>query len=281
MDSVKSLLKRSLDIYKENFRTFIGILLVPAVFAVLVGFFAVFIPETKVWGIVILLLFILSTFVGFWANTALIVFIRDRANKNSILNIYKASIKYFLPHFWILVLIGLITFGGMILFIIPMYFLAVLISLSPYILIAENTKGLKAIAKSREYIKDYFWPVVGRQLALMALAGLIGLFIGLLALSLSLFGQSAESIFGPLIFTIAVLLLTPIAPIFLTLLYENLRSIKPAVSKETNHKRGIFIGSAILGVLAIIAFFVLIIFIPPQPDEFDGNQTGTQTQIEE
>lgn len=57
---------------------------------------------------------------------------------------------------------GLIIMLGFIALVIPGLILMVLFAFSSYIAVAEGTGAVESIKKSREYARNYFWPLAGR-----------------------------------------------------------------------------------------------------------------------
>jgi hypothetical protein len=79
---------------------------------------------------------------------------------------YIRAWKDIASYWWIQLLMMLIVVTGILCFFIPGLVFLVWFTFAAYILIAEKTKGMQAIVKSREYVRGRFWPVVGRMLFL-------------------------------------------------------------------------------------------------------------------
>lgn len=85
----------------------------------------------------------------------------------------KTGTSLFFPYFWVKILVGLITFGGFVLLIIPGIYLTVLLSMSDILVLDQGKRGFQAIAGSRELIRGRWWPTFGRSLAAAVLFGIL------------------------------------------------------------------------------------------------------------
>lgn len=102
---------------------------------------------------------IISIIVYFLGSIALLIFINEDDPDFRVSSAFKTGFRKFFSSLWITIIYGLITIGGIILFVIPGIFWAVIYGLGIYILIAEDLKGYKALRRSKELIKNYWWPV--------------------------------------------------------------------------------------------------------------------------
>ncbi len=97
---------------------------------------------------------------------------------------FKDSIKRLIrmtpAYFWMIILMSLIMFGGLILFIIPGVYFALVLRFAAIALIVDGKRGFAAIAHSQALFKGRFWKVIGKtaypilySLGLFALAAII------------------------------------------------------------------------------------------------------------
>ncbi|MCI0479376.1 hypothetical protein L0Y59_02420 [Candidatus Uhrbacteria bacterium] len=86
----------------------------------------------------------------------------------------------FFPFFWVSILVGLATLGGMILLILPGIYLAVAFGFSQIMLIDQGTRGTQALAASRELVKGRWWGTFWRMIAGGVIFGLlVGIVVGI------------------------------------------------------------------------------------------------------
>ena len=124
--------------------------------------------------------------------------------------------------------------------------------------VVEHRRGIDALRQSKEYIKGYWWAVLGRTFLL----GLI--FIGamiVIELPIALFaGHTA----GSIVSIALTLFFVPFSAIYHYVIFENLRELKPelAGAAQTKEGTGFIKASAIVGIVApvliVIALVVLV-----------------------
>jgi hypothetical protein len=160
-----------------------------------------------------------------------------------------------------------ITGGSFMLLVIPGIILTVWLTFAQVIVVLEGEKGLRAIVKSREYARNYFWPILGRLLVmaivmtivfmvLMALAGFIASLLGSL-------GSSAFVLVLALLGAVINILVLPLGVIYAYLLYGSVKQVKGEVLVDPTKKQGLrylLVGLAgwVLVVLVSIFFLSLL-----------------------
>lgn len=80
----------------------------------------------------------------------------------------------FWPLIWLQVLSGLLLFVGFLLLFIPGIYLAVAWTLAVPILLFEHERGWRALSRSRELIRDRWWPALGLIVVLSLLSSIVG-----------------------------------------------------------------------------------------------------------
>ena len=108
---------------------------------------------------------------------------------------------------WVAFLMGILTFLGFVIFIIPGIVIYVWLSLSLYVLVFEDIKGKNALRRSRILVKGYWWELFSRLFLFFLLVSVI----------------SIIPIIGGLI---KVLFLMPLGVIYGYLIYEDLKRVK-------------------------------------------------------
>lgn len=124
----------------------------------------------------------------------------------------------------LLLLWFLLIAGGSLLLIIPGVIFTIWFLFCQYVLAEERVGGLKALEKSRQLVRDYWWPVFGRFMLLL----LLTLTISNLAGRIPAIGSSINLVLS--------LLLTPFSLFYYYLLYEDLKRCprRPSRDKSLN-----------------------------------------------
>jgi len=220
------LLKQTFQIYKSRIGVFIGIMAVSFLASLLfIPFFLLsvlfslsFIVFYKSLGIVlslfvILIIIVLAVavlIVNLWATVALLYAIKERDKKIGIKESFVMAWHKVFSYWWISILVGFITMLGFFLLIIPGIIFSIWFYLTSYALVFEEKKGMKALLRSKELIKGYWFKVFWKLLALNIIILLIIYIIS----------------FIPIIKNIVYLFIAPFSVIFSFLIYENLKQLK-------------------------------------------------------
>ena len=171
---------------------------------------------------------------------------------------YKATLAWFWPFIWVTILEVLAVWGGFVMLIIPGIWLAFALGLMRYVFVVENRRGIDALRQSRDYVKGYWWAFVGRALLVgLATAAIVFVF----DIPFSAFaGHLAGSIVSLLVSVVA----GPFSAIYVYLIYQNLRTLKPEVvaMERTKEGTGFIKASAIVGLVAgVIAIFLILLAV--------------------
>ncbi|MCR4279086.1 MAG: hypothetical protein NUV81_04295 [bacterium] len=113
------------------------------------------------------LILLLSGLFTLWVSIRLTVLIlRLLSNKKALSQKEESQLGFQLivPFVFINILVGLITLGGTILFILPGIYFAISLTMANVILIDKGIRGTQALAASRDLIKGRWWPTFGRLL---------------------------------------------------------------------------------------------------------------------
>lgn len=220
---VGELLKETFQIYKSRIGVFLGITVIPfLVFLFFLFLFLLLLPLFivlyKFLGIillpiallVIIILGIVVFVINLWAPLALLYAIKERDQKIGIKESFTKAWHKILSYWWISILVGLITIAGFILLIIPGIIFSIWFSLVAYVLVSEGLKGRKALSRSKQLVKGYWFKVFWRLLVLNMIIFLIAYIVGLI----------------PFLRNIIYLFIAPFSVIFSFLIYENLRQLK-------------------------------------------------------
>lgn len=203
----------------------------------------------------------------FWAEAAAIVVLREANENISISQALNSAKRYVASCMLVNLFTLLAVFFGMLFFIIPGLIFAVWLMFASYIIVVENQDWLAAIQRSRDYTRGSFWNV----LLLAALGTVSILFVN------SFFDVFKSLPMGGVLKFIADLFFAPMYPIYLFLLYSNLRKSRTNITvsglntvKTSGKKFTFLIGLA--GLLAAFAAIGIAVYYAPQLEEY-GRKT--------
>ena len=263
--SLSELTKKTWSLYRQEFDTLIGLMAIPFLLFVISPFLI------QVFGFLSLPLSLFLTLVAFsalvWAGVASIVVLCDAEEKLTLKEALKRGKIFFWPTLWVAIIVCFITGGATMLFLIPGLILTVYFVFAKLIVIVEKDRGLKSLVKSREYVRGYFWPVVGRYLSIVIFAGIIYWILDFIASSLvsslvsSWSREAGEAIL--LVFQAVVnIVISPLALIATYLLYDDVRQKKGEILIDTNKKQAwsyLAIGIAGWVFLAIVIILAVVV----------------------
>lgn len=267
-----AILGQAWAIYKQRIATFLGIVIIPMLvyglsFGILLVVKAIFIGAMLLFfenaaffaagGIGVILLSLLAILViisTIWMQTALLYAIKGHQEKIGVIESYKRGWHKIFSYWWVSLLMSFIVLGGFSLLIVPGIIFAIWFSLAPFILIAEDLKGMNTLLKSREYVRGRWWSIAWRFLFIAVLFLVINSVITLSSLPFLLF-------LGPIIFIIGPLLY-PLVIIYGFLVYSNLKAVKgEIVFAPTRGQKIFFILISIFGIL-FLCIVVTTVAVP-------------------
>ncbi|MCK9497809.1 MAG: hypothetical protein M0Q27_03255 [Candidatus Colwellbacteria bacterium] len=264
-----SLIKGAVDDFKSRIKIIIGLsaltlavsFIMPALIAssVIAGVFNIAVGIAV--GIVSFILFLLAMY---FVNGAYVYSMKEGA---SIKESFKFVWKNFRPFIWILALTVLVVVPGIVALVIPGLVISILVSFALFIFMDQGVKGADSLVKSREYVRGYFWPLVGK-LTLLALVT-IGVMI-VVAIIAGIFGAISESLEDIINSLFSIFVITPISLCFSWRLYRDLKEKNEAsVSGGQEIKSNIWVKAlAIIGGVIAIAGIVLVCIFAPKINEF-------------
>jgi len=221
-----------------------------------VSFAIFFVSGSLQTGIGVLVLAAIAMgFVGLVVSLATVLVFQSGMKVGEAL---KAAAGKIFSYLWLVALVGVVSLGGFVLFVIPGVIFTVWFAFSIYIFVAEGKKGMEAMMASKEYVRGYWWPILGR-LAVLVLVGF------LFYLVLSIPGIILGSNLGQLMNAVADVVFTPFIFIYAYLIYKNLKSLKPevATSPTPRENRGWFAAAGVLGVVATVVPLIILLFLYP------------------
>lgn len=226
--TLTDLSQKTWSLYQKKFSTLIGLLLIPFVLFLISPL--LYQSANFFYFPLALILFALGFFMALWTGTAAIVVLVERG-KITIKESLARSWSKVWPLFWVGVTIGFVAGGGLFLFLIPGIILSVYFIFAKIIVVTEGDKGMRALVRSREYVRGYFWPVFGRYLAIVAVVFIAYLVLGF---SASWLGDLFTSLSSPEIGSAVLLITQALINIFVStlaltavyVLYDNVRRVR-------------------------------------------------------
>jgi len=163
---------------------------------------------------------------------------------------YKATIGWFWPFVWITILETLAVMGGFIMLIVPGIWLGVALMFMTYVFVIERRRGVDALRQSKDYLKGYWWAIVGRVLllGLMLLAAAI-----IIEIPVTIITGNAARVLVTMVLT---LFFVPFSVIYHYIIFKNLRELKPELADAQTTK-----GTAFIKTSAIVGFAVPLVMV--------------------
>jgi len=287
------LFSQTWSIYKKRFFTLMLIMLVPIiVIASLSAFLAIgstslifFIySKFSLGGLAILpMILIAAIFIGIfilfiqlWGPLALMYAVSHNEERMGFIQAYKISLSKMRPFSWLLFLVCFITLGGFALLIVPGIIFSILFTFAIFIFINEDLRGMNALLKSRDYIKDIWWSVLSRLLVVGLLSFIISLLIGLITPSSHF--SITSIVLSSVIKLSSYLLLFPFSTVFLYVLYSNVKEMKrnSLSTVPENKGRVMYILICVFGIVIIPAVVYILYALDAKGPTYDINYPSNQ-----
>jgi len=245
LPGVSILFRDSWDLYKSRFRIFTSILILPVAF-ILVAAILGNALLSSIFAVVSVIFFIV-------AYPAIIYSITNE-NQSDVKTSYGVGFGKLFPYLWLAILTNLVVIGGLIMGVIPGLMFSFWFIFSVFILFVEDKRGLEALLKSKEYVRGYFWPVLGRIILLVLCVVVIAMMLSLVI------GEDKRS--EDVLNAVLQLFVMPFFISYSFNIYRGLQALKPGlVQAPAPAKRGFFIFSAVLGLVALVVVPIIIISV--------------------
>jgi hypothetical protein len=249
---IGSLFSDAWKLYRERWSVLVEIVLLPTL-VVILGIVLIALDL----GTLIHVLASLAVFAG-WVTFmySVLPLIYSIHHETGVDASYKATVGWFWPYVWAMILTILAVMGGFIMLAIPGIWLGTALAFVVYVFVTEQRRGIDALRQSKDYVKGYWWAVLGRTL-LLALIYIV--MIVVIQLPLALVGGR---ILSSLASAVLVLFFIPFAMIYNYLIFENLRERKPELLEaHTKEGTGFITASAIVGIVAPVLLVVLAVTV--------------------
>lgn len=156
--------------------------------------------------------------------------------------------KNVIPASVVLVLMQLVTSGGMLLLIIPGVVLSFYLAFTLAVFVAEGKRGFAALLRSYDLVRGHWWGVFGRML-LVVLVMLVVIFAAIMV-----------SAVVPILLVFTIPLVTFLALSFATaavvVMYESLVVLKPASTFDASTYQRVKVFMVVLAVLGVVVFIM-------------------------
>lgn len=146
---------------------------------------------------------------------------------------------------WVISLAGFIVTGGFFLFIIPGFLFSIWFCFAQFVLVAENEPGMRALLKSKAYVRGRFFDVLIRLLSIWGGSVLLGLI----------------PVLGPIL----SLLFVPYSMIFTWLVFQDLRPVNGQVAFVcTSGEKAKWLLFGLLGfIIPLLVLFIALSILWP------------------
>ncbi len=247
LSDISDLFSRSWERYKERFGTLLVLcLLMLLLFLLPLGVFggsgfalALVFPDLKavLIGFFLTLGILLSIVTFFWGMSGLLHAVTDDSlTSREALSRGWTTVGGLI---WLLSLLGFLTTGGFLLFFIPGVIFTVWFIFGQFILIEENERGMRALLRSREFVRGYGFDVFLRLFLIWIISGILGIV--------------------PFIGPILSFLFIPFTMIYVYLIYQDLKRVKGDVLiPATRGEKLKWLGTAALGYILLPVLIVAL-----------------------
>lgn len=158
-----------------------------------------------------------------WWELSLLYAVLTREHQpagRSVANIIDDTEPQIWKFFWVGLVAGVVTMLWSLLLIVPGVIFGLYYSLAEYVFADTGKRPLDVMRLSRAYIKGYWW----RTAAAFLVLGLISLLVYMVALIVEVV---AGDVAGPIAMTVINLIFVPYTVIYMGLLYERFKQLKP------------------------------------------------------
>ena len=281
MSGVGRLLAKSWGVFTARFKTLFSIVLIPIVVMSLASMLSTVTDN----GFVLFVAAVIALIFSFWGHISLLYAVVTGPNTGFV-DAYRNSWKKIYSYAWVTILSGVIVFGAIMLFIIPGILFAIWFSFTLFVFFGENERGMKALLRSKEYVRGRWWGVFGRFLFLFVIVMILSLLVGFIVKLIPL--KILSSTLGAVLQSCIVIM----AILYTSIMYFELKDISGPIEIK-DKKRYPYILTSFLGflVLPIIGFITFgHIWLTPQgvlsgvddsiTHTFDARRWSDMRQIE-
>jgi hypothetical protein len=249
LDSLSKLFTESWRSYRERFAVLTAIYALPMLLVAISQLLARA-PMPAVWVYLQGLFTLVISLIGEIG----LVFAVSRGTK--IMESYRRTIAVIWPLLWLALLDLTFLIGGFILLLIPGLILYVRFVFSRYVFVDENKRGLAVLEQSREYTRDYWWPIFFRILILFVPLVAINFFTN------HFLGRTISIIEGGIL----GLFFAPFYVAYTYAIYKNRVALRPNLETNPSSMRTpFFIVCAVVTAMLAVVLVTFALAPKPQP----------------
>ncbi len=274
------LVKKSWDLIQKNAQTAIVVVAIPLVLNTIM--FSVTLFGGKSFSVATIAVFVV-TLIAIMAMTVVttmaLTYALDATTKGTPISTGEAfnlSFKNFVPYFIVMLLVGITTMGGSVLFFIPGIILSVWFLFSMNAVMFDGARGFGALQVSRNYVSGYGWDVFVKVLGLGIIFVIASIILGFI--TGALFGSQSAA--AQLVLSTFQSIATVVFIGFNYCLYTELKALKAGADVHAKNDSVVIYGAAVVGAIVIIGFITLIASLPKIMGSFGKNYIEAQKQME-
>lgn len=214
-------------------------------------------------GAVFLVLFIIWSAVAMNALSYFVV--KNGSVEGGVRGAVRMGLRLLIPGAWVSLLIMVSIFGGFMLFAVPGIFLLVVFLCAYSVFLAEDKRGVAALAQSWYYVQGRWWSVFVLQFTWFLLTWIV-LFIGSMGVTFfatTFFGEKVGATLEEVVSGILNFMIGVLAFIYYYRIYVALRALKPepmTEDAERSMRRRVYT-ALVVGTFGIIIFISLVVFL--------------------
>lgn len=247
LDPIVSLFGGAWRLYKERWPVLVEILLLPTLIMIL-GAVLIMLDLGGLFRALGGLIVFLGWVVCAYSILPVVYSIHNRTGVDAS---YKATIGWFWPYMWMVILQMLALVGASVMLVIPGIWLDIALGFVVYAFVIERRRGIDALRQSKNYVKGYWWAVLGKILLLAVIYIAAIIILQMLALA-------GGKVLSGLASAVLVLFFVPFAMTYTYLIFQNLRALKPGLAEaQMKEGTGFIKASAIVGIVVPVLFVIL------------------------
>ena len=179
--------------------------------------------------------------------------------------LYKTAFSNLIQYLFVVMLLVIVCVGGSVLLCIPGIIVSVYINFALFTFLFEDKHGIDALVMSAWYVRDLWWSVFGRKLALLFVSFVaMYVFIVISACILIPLGFSL-TVFGIIFELFVFMIIVPFMMTYLYVLYKDVKSVKGSKGPDkafTEETEKIFIVLLVVATAALLMFFFIATLSP-------------------
>ena len=276
LPTVNELLSSAWRFYHAHLAMFIGIAVIPVLLKLTDLISPFFIASG---GIQISLTIVSFLAIMIMQYTIIDTVVENGEPVGGVGGAYRKALRFFLPAMWVGFLVGISTFGGMMLLVIPGINVSIWLSFALIVLFAEGRRGMSALTGSWHYAHGFGLQIFWRLLASGIIVALPLIIFSLVAVALGVFdkpfpaepssligtqGSPIQILYGVFALLYQYLVILPFGLAYVYFLYRALRNIKGEMTQASDEEHAIkkkLTALSILGVVGIILFVIFFVAI--------------------